>query len=71
MYFFPFSLSTFRNSCNFFANSVDPDQTPRSAASELGPHCLSMSFLHVWDAFILIYRMLHEDYNPTAEMMRS
>ena len=37
MYFFPFSLSTFRNSCNFFANSVDPDQTPRSAASELGP----------------------------------
>ena len=32
--------------CN--ANSVDPDQTPRSAASDLGLHCLPMSLL--WDA---------------------
>ena len=24
------------------ANSVDPDQTPRSAASDLGLHCLLM-----------------------------
>ena len=30
------------------ARSVDPDQTPRSAASDLGPHFLPMSFL--WDA---------------------
>ena len=30
------------------ANSVDPDQTPRSAASDLGLHCLPMSIL--WDA---------------------
>ena len=30
------------------ANSVDPDQTPRSAASDLGLHGLPMSFL--WDA---------------------
>ena len=30
------------------ADSVDPDQTPRSAASDLGLHCLSMSLL--WDA---------------------
>ena len=30
------------------ANSVDPDQTPRSAASDLGLHCLPMSRL--WDA---------------------
>ena len=30
------------------ANSVDLDQTPRSAASDLGLHCLSMSLL--WDA---------------------
>ena len=30
------------------ANSVDPDQTPHSAASELGLHCLPMS--HLWDA---------------------
>ena len=32
----------------FNANSVDPDQTPRSAASDLGLHCLPMSLL--WDA---------------------
>ena len=30
------------------ANSVDPDQTPSSATSDLGLHCLPMSFL--WDA---------------------
>ena len=29
------------------ANSVDPDQTPRSLASDLGLHCLPMS--HLWD----------------------
>ena len=32
----------------FYANSVDPDQTPRSAASDLGLHCLPLSLL--WDA---------------------
>ena len=32
----------------FNANSVDIDQTTHSAASDLGLHCLSMSFL--WDA---------------------
>ena len=26
-----------------FTNSGDPDQTPRSSASNLGLHCLSMS----------------------------
>ena len=30
------------------ANCVDPDQTPRSAASDLGLHCLLMSLL--WNA---------------------
>ena len=29
------------------ANYADPDQTPRSAASDLGLHCLPMSLL--WD----------------------
>ena len=29
-------------------NSVDPDQTPHSAASDLGLYCLPMSLL--WDA---------------------
>ena len=32
----------------FHAISVDPDQTPRSAASDLGLHCLQMSLM--WDA---------------------
>ena len=32
----------------FNANSVDPDQTPRTAASDLGIHFLPMS--HLWDA---------------------
>ena len=31
--------------CN--ANSVDPDQTPRSAASDLGLHCLPVNLLGV------------------------
>ena len=30
------------------ANSVDPDQTPQNAASDLCLHCLPMSLL--WDA---------------------
>ena len=30
------------------ANSVDPDQTPRFAASDLDLNCLPMS--HLWDA---------------------
>ena len=32
----------------FNANSVDPDQTPRCAASDLSLHCLLMSLS--WDA---------------------
>ena len=35
-----------RNSC--IKCSVNPDQTPRSAASDLGLHCLPMSLK--WDA---------------------
>ena len=46
------------------ANSVDPDQTPRSAASDLGLHCLPMSLLRdaglIWgscfDHIYLVYR---------------
>ena len=33
------------------ANSVDPDQTPSSAASDLGLHCLPVSLL--WDARLI------------------
>ena len=31
-----------------FANSADPDQTPRSAASDLGLHCLQITVLGVF-----------------------
>ena len=31
-----------------FANSEDPDQTPRSAASDLGLHCLPITLLRVY-----------------------
>ena len=30
-----------------FANSEDPDQTPRSAASDLGLHCLPIILLGI------------------------
>ena len=30
-----------------FANTGDPDQTPRSAASDLGLHCLLITLLRV------------------------
>ena len=41
-------LSCFVEIPELNANSEDPDQTPRSAASDLGLHCLPMSLL--WDA---------------------
>ena len=45
-------LSYFIEISKLDANSVDPDQTPHSAASEQGLHCLPMSLLgdtrHKW-----------------------
>ena len=38
-------LQCFTEISVFNANSVDPDQTPHSAASDLGLHCLPMSLL--------------------------
>ena len=38
------------------ANSVDPDQTLRSAASDLDQHCLPMSLL--WDAKLVLVRQI-------------
>ena len=32
---------------DLFANSGDPDQTPHSAVSDLGLHCLLITFLGV------------------------
>ena len=41
-----------------FANSGDPDQTPRSAASDLGLHCLQVTRLGVsrlqWDNMFIV-----------------
>ena len=36
-----------RKMAKLFANSGDPDQTPRSAASDLGLHCLPITLLGV------------------------
>ena len=42
----------------FNANSVDPDRMSRSAASDLGLHCLPMSLLwgatHKWTNFPIV-----------------
>ena len=43
-----FIISCFVEISVLNGNSVDPDQTPRSAASDLDLHCLPMSLL--WDA---------------------
>ena len=51
----------------FNANSVDPDQTPRSAASDRGQHCLSISLLwdarHKWVKVILVFAICTELQN--------
>ena len=49
-----------RNSL-LIANSVDPDQTPRSAASNLGLHCVPMSLL--WDARLKWVKLVLLDRN--------
>ena len=36
-----------RKKAKLFANSGDPDQTPHSAASDLGLHCLPFTLLRV------------------------
>ena len=43
----------------FFANRVDPDQTPRVAACDLGLHCMTISIL--WDnrlKWVVVYLRL-------------
>ena len=41
-------IPSFIESSLFNVNSEDPDQKPRSTASDLGLHCLPMSL--IWDA---------------------
>ena len=38
---------SWRKKAKLFANSGDPDQTPHSAASDLGLHCLPITLLQV------------------------
>ena len=65
-------LSCFVEISELNANSVDPDQGPRSAASDLGLHCLPCAFygtpgfngltitsLHYENTPIQIYRKFH------------
>ena len=40
------------------ANSEDPDQTPRSAASDLGLHCLPLS--QKWDARLYGLKVIYK-----------
>ena len=67
-------------SCNFLcfveipvynAYSVDPDQTPRSVASDLGLQCLLMSFLwdvrHKWAKFYRRHSALVEKYSVSLK----
>ena len=50
------------------ANSVDPDQTPHSAASDLGLHCLPMSLLwdamHKWVKVSILNSLLTYEFYP-------
>ena len=53
-----FIITKFIENPVFNANSVEPDQTPRSAASDLGLHYLPMSLLwdtkHKWDKILVL-----------------
>ena len=46
MSIYTFVLHYFIESHGFNANRVDPDQTPRSLTSDVGLHCLPMSFFY-------------------------
>ena len=53
-----------------FANSGDPDQTPRSAASDLGLHCLPITLLGVsrlqWVNAALLQKASTEDQGQSS-----
>ena len=43
------------------ANSVDPDQTPHSAVSDLGQHCLPITLLALYSTLhYLLFDMQHD-----------
>ena len=43
-----------------FANSGDPDQTPHSAASDLGLHCLLINLLWVFRLYWVNMQSINE-----------
>ena len=51
------SVSSISNRIFLLANSEDTDQTLRSAASDLGLHCLSMS--QKWDIRLICIKFPH------------
>ena len=58
----------YRNSV-FNAKSVDPDQTPRSAASDQDLHSLPMSLF--WEAMLKwVKQITKKDHNQTTRMHR-
>ena len=57
--FFFYLLSCFVEVSELNVNIVDPDQTPRSAASDLGLHCLAVSLL--WDARLNWVKIINDD----------
>ena len=61
LFFFVCFLSflCFVESSVFNANSVDPDQMPRYAASDLGLNCLPMSLLWVARHKSVLYKEMH------------
>ena len=54
-----------REMVELFANSGDPDQTPHSAASDLGLHCLPITHLGSPDYNGLKYNVLADTKTPT------
>ena len=64
------SFLCFVESSVFNANSVDPDQMPRSAASDLGLNCLPMSLLWVARHKSVLYKEMHNVQIFTTIMYR-
>ena len=62
-----FIITIFIETPMFNVNSVDPDQTPLSAASDLDLHCLPMSLL--WNARLkLVKPMLADVWSVSTEL---
>ena len=49
--------------------SVDPDQTPRFAASDLGLHCLPMSQTQKWDARLICVKVKDTTCFPILKLI--